>query len=93
MVKDGQVAIIPDEIKGETARFSAVFNFDLHLQGTWQVRQTDMCLRLECYNMWDFCHDLAEMQFAQDIPNAIRASAIMDVPTGLLATFTVNFNR
>lgn len=93
LLKDGQVAIIPDEVKGETARFSAVFNFDLHLQGTWQVRQTCMRLRLECYNMWDFCHDLAEMSFAQDIPNAIRSSIIMDVPTGLLATFTVDLDH
>lgn len=45
-----------------------------------------MTARLECYNVWDFCCDLAEMAFTQDIPQANRASMIMNVPTGLLLT-------
>jgi hypothetical protein len=48
-----------------------------------------MRLNIECYNMWDFCHDLAEMSFVQDIPQAHRASMIMDIPIGLLATYTI----
>jgi hypothetical protein len=48
-----------------------------------------MKLNVECYNLWDFCHDLAEMGFIQDIPYAKRSSMIMDIPVGLLTTFTI----
>jgi hypothetical protein len=70
-------------------RHCAKYNIDLHIQGQWQVRNTPMRLNIECYNMWDFCHDLAEMSFVQDIPQAHRASMIMDIPIGLLATYTI----
>jgi hypothetical protein len=49
-----------------------------------------MRLNVECYNLWDFCSDLAELSFAQDTPNAFRASIIMGVPTGIIATYTID---
>jgi hypothetical protein len=48
-----------------------------------------MRLSVECYIVWDFCHDLAEMAFVQDIPYAKRASMIMDIPVGILTTYTI----
>jgi len=45
---------------------------------------------VECYNLWDFCHDLAELSFDQDTPKAVRSSIIMTVPTGLLITYAVD---
>jgi hypothetical protein len=53
------------------------------------VKETDMRLRIEGYNVWDFSNDLAELAFTQDIPYANRASVILNVPTGILATFSV----
>ena len=50
-----------------------------------------MRLNIECYNVWDFCNDLAEFAFVQDIPQANRSSIILNVPTGILATYTVEF--
>lgn len=96
----GQVAIMPFSSRGTNptdnhfgTRHGAVYNIDLHLQGTWQVRGCDMRINLECYNLWDFCHDLCEMSFVQDIPQAKRASMIMNVPTGLKLTYSVQFNH
>lgn len=91
-----QVSILPKESRGTNPtdgnfgkRHCAKYNIDLHIQGKWQVRDIPMRLNIECYNMWDFCHDLAEMSFVQDIPYAHRASMIMDIPVGLLATYTI----
>lgn len=93
---NNQVSILPKESRGTNPtdgnfgkRHCAKYNIDLHLQGKWQVRDIPMRLNIECYNMWDFCHDLAEMSFVQDIPYAHRASMIMDIPVGLLATYTI----
>lgn len=92
-----QVAVLPDDSRGTNptdnnfgTRHGAVFNFDLHLQGKWTVNGTPMRLNVECYNIWDFCHDLAEFSFVQDIPQATRSSVIMNVPTGIIATYTVD---
>lgn len=92
-----QVALLPETSRGTNptdgnfgTRHGAVYNFDLHLQGKWQVKETTMRLNVECYNIWDFCHDLAEMAFVQDIPQATRASVILTVPTGIIATFGVD---
>ena len=60
------------------------------MQGSWEVKGVPMRLNVECYNMWDFCHDLAELAFDQDVTQATRASVIMNVPTGLLVTYTVD---
>ena len=91
-----QMAILPETSRGTNptdghfgTRHGAVYNIDLHLQGQWTVRGVPMRLNVECYNIWDFCHDLAELSFAQDRPDAFRASIIMNVPTGILATYTV----
>lgn len=96
----GQVAVLPCSSRGTNPtdnhfgmRHCAKYNIDLHVQGQWEVQGTPMRLNVECYNMWDFCHDLAEMGFVQDIPHAWRASMIMDVPIGLLATFTVDLKK
>ena len=93
---NNQVSILPKESRGTNPtdgnfgkRHCAKYNIDLHIQGKWQVRDIPMQLNIECYNMWDFCHDLAEMSFVQDIPYAHRASMIMDIPVGLLATYTI----
>jgi hypothetical protein len=92
----GQMALIPETSRGTNPtddnfgrRHGAVYMVDLHLQGTWEVRNIEMRLNVECYNLWDFCHDLAELSFAQDCPQASRASIIMTVPTGLLLTYAV----
>ena len=92
-----QVAILPDDSRGTNptdnnfgTRHGAVFNFDLHLQGKWTIIGTPMRLNIECYNIWDFCHDLAEFSFVQDIPKATRSSVILNVPTGIIATYTVD---
>lgn len=71
------------------SRHGAVFMCDLHVQARWSVKETDMRLRIEGYNVWDFSNDLAELAFTQDIPYANRASVILNVPTGILATFSV----
>ena len=71
-------------------RNCAKFIFDLHVQAQWKVREVPMRLMVECYNLWDFCTDLAELAFAQDVPNASRASVIMDIPTGLKATLSID---
>lgn len=93
---DSQIAILPGHSRGTNPtdgnfgkRHCAKYNIDLHIQGKWQVRDIPMQLNIECYNMWDFCHDLAEMSFVQDIPYAHRASMIMDIPVGILATYTI----
>ena len=93
---NNQVSILPKESRGTNPtdgnfgkRHCAKYNIDLYIQGKWQVRDIPMRLNIECYNMWDFCHDLAEMSFVQDIPYAHRASMIMDIPVGLLATYTI----
>lgn len=93
---NNQVSILPKESRGTNPtdgnfgkRHCAKYNIDLHIQGKWQVRDIPMQLNIECYNMWDFCHDLAEMSFVQDIPYAHRSSMIMDIPVGLLATYTI----
>lgn len=92
----GQMALIPETSRGTNPtdgnfgrRHGAVYMVDLYLQGTWEVRNIEMRLNVECYNLWDFCHDLAELSFAQDCPQASRASIIMTVPTGLLLTYAV----
>ena len=94
--KDDQVAILPLNSRGTNptdgnfgTRHGAVFHCNLHLQGRWHVKDLGMCLNIECYNVWDFCHDLCEMAFVQDIPYASRASMILTVPTGILATYTI----
>ena len=93
----GQVAILPISSRGTNPtdgnfgkRLTGVFNLDLHIQGRWQVRDVGMRLRVECYNIWDFCIDEAELAFTQDIPQAKRASFIMNVPTGLLFTYGID---
>lgn len=92
-----EVAILPWDSRGTNptdnnfgTRHGAVFNFDLHLQGKWTIKGVPMRLNVECYNIWDFCHDLAELCFYQDIRYASRASVIMNVPTGIIATYTVD---
>lgn len=92
-----QMAIMPCSSRGTNptdgnfgTRHGAVYNVDLHVQGSWEVKGVPMRLNVECYNMWDFCHDLAELAFDQDVPQATRASVIMNVPTGLLVTYTVD---
>lgn len=93
---DRQIAILPGHSRGTNPtdgdfgkRHCAKYNIDFHVQGKWTVRDIPMRLNVECYNIWDFCHDLAEMSFIQDIPYAHRASMIMDIPIGLLATYTI----
>ena len=71
-------------------RHGAIYNVDLHLQGSWEVRGVPMRLNVECYNVWDFCHDLAELSFEQDVPQANRASIIMAVPTGILISYALD---
>ena len=92
-----QMAIMPYSSRGTNptdgnfgCRHGAVYTVDLHLQGSWNVREVPMRLNVECYNLWDFCHDLAELSFAQDRPDASRASIIMAVPTGILVTYAVD---
>lgn len=95
-----QVAILPEQSRGTNPtdnhfgkRHCAKYNIDVHLQGHWKVNNVPMTLNIEGYNVWDFCHDLAEMSFVQDIPEATRASIIMDIPVGLLATLTIDINQ
>ena len=92
------VEILPLDSRGTNptdgnfgSRHGAVFHCDLHLQGKWKVKDLAMCLNVECYNVWDFCHDLCEMAFVQDIPYASRASMILTVPTGILASYTIEW--
>lgn len=96
-MNDGQVALLPLSSRGTNptdgnfgTRHCAMYNIDLHLQGSWSVNSVPMRLNIECYNIYDFCTDLCEMAFVQDIPQAHRASMIMTVPTGIIATFTVD---
>ncbi|MCQ2348514.1 MAG: hypothetical protein MJZ65_04920 [Paludibacteraceae bacterium] len=96
----GQVAILPEDSRGTNPtdghfgkRHCAKYNIDWHVQGSWEVQGVPMRLNVECYNIWDFCHDLAEMGFVQDYETAHRASMIMDIPIGLLATFTVDITK
>ena len=91
-----QMALMPWTSRGTNPtdgdfgrRHGAVYNIDLHLQGKWPVRETTMYLNVECFNLWDFCHDLAELSFEQDTPKAVRSSIIMTVPTGILVTYGV----
>ena len=93
----GQMAIVPWTSRGTNPtdgdfgrRHGAIYNVDLHLQGSWEAGGVPMRLNIECYNLWDFCHDLAEISFDQDVPYADRASVIMTVPTGILVTYTVD---
>ena len=72
------------------SRHGAIFMCDLHVQAQWPVKDTNMRLRIEGYNVWDFSNDLAELAFTQDIPYADRASVILNVPTGILTTFSVD---
>ncbi len=95
---DGQVAILPYESRGTNptdgnfgSRHGAWYMCDLHAQATWTVKDIGMRLKVECYNMWDFCNDLAEFAFVQDIPQANRSSIILNVPTGILATYSIDF--
>lgn len=90
------VAILPLSSRGTNptdgnfgTRHGAVFHGNLHVQGRWPVKDLMMTLNVECYNVWDFANDLAEMAFVQDIPYASRASMILNVPTGILATYTI----
>ena len=92
-----QMAIMPRTSRGTNPtdghfgrRHGAIYNVDLHLQGSWEVRGVPMRLNVECYNIWDFCHDLAELSFEQDTPKADRASIIMAVPTGILVSYAVD---
>ena len=92
-----QMAIMPRTSRGTNPtdghfgrRHGAIYNVDLHLQGAWEVRGVPMRLNIECYNIWDFCHDLAELSFEQDTPKADRASVIMAVPTGILVSYAVD---
>ena len=92
-----QMALMPWSSRGTNPtdddfgrRHGAIYNVDLHLQGSWEARGVPMRLNIECYNLWDFCHDLAEISFSQDVPHAERASIIMTVPTGILVTYTVD---
>jgi len=96
-VNDAQVALLPRDSRGTNptdnnfgTRHCAKYNLDVHLQGHWLAGKVPMTLNIECYNAWDFCTDLAEMSFIQDIPNASRASMIMDIPVGLLATLKID---
>lgn len=91
-----QIAILPNSSRGTNPtdghfgmRHCAKYNIDLHMQAKWSIRNVPMRLSVECYNVWDFCHDLAEMAFVQDIPYAKRASMIMDIPVGILTTYTI----
>lgn len=68
-------------------RNCANWQIDLHVQGCWWVNQRKMTLNLACYNVYDFACDQAEIAFYQDIPQATRSSAILNVPTGLLLTY------
>lgn len=93
---NNQVSIMPRSSRGTNPtdgnfgkRHCAKYNIDLHVQGKWSICNVPMRLNIECYNIWDFCHDLAEMSFVQDIPYAHRASMIMDIPIGILATYTI----
>ncbi len=95
-MRDGQVAILPFSSRGTNptdgnfgTRHGAVFHFDLHAQGSWEAAGHPMTLQVNCYNVWDFCHDLAEFAFVQDIPQAFRSSIILTVPTGIVTTFRV----
>lgn len=92
-----QMALFPQSSRGTNPtdnnfgrRHGAIYNIDLHLQGTWNVRDVAMRLNVECFNLWDFCHDLAELSFEQDRMDAYRASIIMTVPTGILVTYAVD---
>ena len=92
-----QMAIVPWTSRGTNPtdghfgrRHGAIYNVDLHVQGSWEVKGVPMRLNVECYNLWDFCHDLAEISFDQDVPYAVRASIIMTVPTGMLITYAVD---
>lgn len=94
---DRQVAVLPYDSRGTNptdgnfgTRHGAWYMCDLHVQATWNVKDIGMRLNVECYNMWDFCNDLAEFAFTQDIPYADRASIILNVPTGILATYTID---
>ncbi len=94
--QNGQVAVLPCDSRGTNPtdghfgkRHCAKYNIDWHMQGQWTAGKVPMKLNIECYNLWDFCHDLAEMGFVQDIPYAKRASMIMDIPVGLLSTLTI----
>lgn len=91
-----QMALMPWTSRGTNPtdgdfgrRHGAVYNIDLHLQGKWPVKETTMYLNVECFNLWDFCHDLAELSFEQNTPQAVRSSIIMTVPTGILVTYGV----
>ncbi len=93
-----QIAILPTYTRGTNTddldfgtRNCAYWNIDLHVQGQWEVKGIPMTLNLKCYNLWDFSCDLAEYNFFQDIPEALRSSCIFNVPTGLLATFKVEW--
>jgi len=97
---ENQVAILTERSRGTNPtdndfglRHCAKYNLDVHLQGHWEVNKVPMTLKVECYNAWDFCTDLAEMSFVQDIPQANRSSMIMDIPVGLLTTFTVDLPK
>ena len=70
-------------------RNNAIFMCDLHVQAKWDVKDVGMRLRIEAYNVWDFSNDIGELNFFQDIPQAERVSAILNVPTGILATYSV----
>ncbi len=70
-------------------RNNAIFMCDLHVQARWEVKSIAMRLRLEAYNVWDFSNDIGEINFFQDIPHAERVSHILNVPTGLLATYSI----
>ena len=92
-----QMALMPWTSRGTNPtdgdfgrRHGAIYNVDLHVQGNWTVKGVPMHLNVECYNLWDFCHDLAELSFDQDTPKAVRSSIIMTVPTGLLITYAVD---
>ena len=94
--KDGQVVVLPYDSRGTNPtdehfgkRHCAKYNVDWHVQGQWNAGKVPMTLNVECYNLWDFCHDLAEMGFTQDVPYAKRSSMIMDIPVGLLSTLTI----
>lgn len=91
-----QMALMPYTSRGTNPtdghfgrRQGAHYNVDLHAQGTWEVRGVAMRLNVECFNLWDFCHDLAELTFSQDVPQSERASIIFTVPTGMLVTYAV----
>jgi hypothetical protein len=93
----GQMAILPWTSRGTNPtdgdfgrRHGAHYNIDLHVKGRWTVNGVPMRLNVECYNMWDFCHDLAELSFEQDTPEALRSSIIMTVPTGILITYGID---